>query len=194
MWTRVAGVTYQNEDGTSRKDIIAGLSSGDKLRLEREPDNKYDPNAVKVCALCGDTWKQIGYLPKDVAGEVSTALEAGQKYSVILEDFGVSNDIPYCEILVSQIFKQPYKPPFVYKITKPKVKPNSTSSPAITRGHLSSVAPPPGRRYRGYKRRWEHDPNFDPRGGQGLGWIIGIVFLLLFYILPMIFWGKPIFD
>lgn len=188
MWTRVVGVTYQNEDGTSRKDIIAGLSSGDKLRLEREPDNKFDPNAVKVCALCGDTWKQIGYLPKDVAGEVSSALEAGQQYSVILEDFGVLNDKPYCEIFISEKIKLPYQKPFAYKVTKPKTKPFSAPQ-GITRGHLSSVAPPPGRRYRGYKRRWEHDPNFDPRGGEKLGCIIGLIIIIFFQLLPLFFWG-----
>lgn len=188
MITKVVGVTYLNEDGSSRRDIIAGLSSMDKVRLEREPDNKYDPNAVRVCILVGDKWQQIGYLPKDVAAELAPEFDAGVKYIVRIFVAGLYNGNPYCELSIAPKIKNPYQKPLAYKSTRPRLTPQVT-----LRGHLRSVAPPPGRRYRGYRRRWEHDPNFNPRGGQGLLLIIALIFIILFNILPRILWGEPIF-
>ena len=49
MLTKVTGVTFSNEDGTSRTRIIASMSESDEIILERDPYNQYDSNAVKVC-------------------------------------------------------------------------------------------------------------------------------------------------
>ena len=51
MITKVVGVTFSNEDGSSRARIIAGMTESDKVCLERDPYNQYDANAVKVCVL-----------------------------------------------------------------------------------------------------------------------------------------------
>ena len=53
--TKVAGVTFEG-----RQDIIKGLRSGTDIMFERDPENKYDPNAVKVLA----EGKHIGFLPR----------------------------------------------------------------------------------------------------------------------------------
>lgn len=104
--TMVVGLSYDNEDGRSRQDIIreyveeqieSGMEeayngqtdeeilskdynsreyevtiTGDMdLELEAEPDNQYDPNAVKVF-LDGEA---IGYIPKEDAKRVKKLIE-----------------------------------------------------------------------------------------------------------------------
>jgi hypothetical protein len=56
----VSGESYANHDGSQRQEIIAGLRAGDVLDLVCEPGNRFDREAVKVCAADG---RQIGYLP-----------------------------------------------------------------------------------------------------------------------------------
>lgn len=57
--TRVVGVTYEN-----RQAVIALLTEGERVSLIREPDNPFDPNAVKVVR-----WdrQQIGFLDRELA-------------------------------------------------------------------------------------------------------------------------------
>lgn len=52
---------------------IARLKSGQQLRVEREPQNRYDPNAVSVW-----TFQQcLGYFPRGFAAEVAPLIDAG---------------------------------------------------------------------------------------------------------------------
>ena len=76
FYTKVVGVTRENEDGTSRQKIIGRLKAGDKAALRREPDNRYDPNAVAVCTASGE---QIGYLSREVAAEIAPLLDQGTR-------------------------------------------------------------------------------------------------------------------
>ena len=64
---KVVGVTFSNDDGSKRSEIIreiidkidTGMDSGDvEIKLERESDIKFDINAIKVMA----DGKQIGYI------------------------------------------------------------------------------------------------------------------------------------
>lgn len=71
--TKTVGVSKNNADGSSRQEIIKSeVSEDDPLRLEHEPDNPYDPHAIKVLTISGH---QIGYLSKDVAPKIQSALE-----------------------------------------------------------------------------------------------------------------------
>jgi hypothetical protein len=54
--TRVVGVTYEGRQG-----VVAQLSSGEQVRLRREPTNPYDCNAIRVERLNG---QQIGYISR----------------------------------------------------------------------------------------------------------------------------------
>ncbi len=73
--TKVVGVSMENEDGSSRQEIIRmEVEENDKLKLESEPTNAYDPNAVKVLSQYGN---QIGYLNKEIAEKVKPALAHG---------------------------------------------------------------------------------------------------------------------
>jgi hypothetical protein len=70
--TKVVGVSKENMDGTSRQAIILSeVIEEDLLSLQLEPDNEFDPNAVKVLSKFGN---QIGYLGRDVAERVKMAI------------------------------------------------------------------------------------------------------------------------
>ena len=67
----VKGVSYQNDDGSYRQDIIKNLQIGDKVNFIAEPINPYDRWAVAVVTSEGG---KIGYLPSD-ARDASTLLK-----------------------------------------------------------------------------------------------------------------------
>ena len=70
--TKVVGVSKENADKTSRQQIISEeVEEDDILQLELEPDNPFDPNAVKVLSKHGH---QIGYLGKDIAERMRFAI------------------------------------------------------------------------------------------------------------------------
>jgi hypothetical protein len=72
--THIAGVKHFNADGTSRQRVIRELQPHVLLRLEEEPDNLHDKNAVRVCLPDG---RQVGYLPRELAREVSENRQRG---------------------------------------------------------------------------------------------------------------------
>jgi hypothetical protein len=74
FFTQVAGVKHENADGSSRQDIIALLNVFDVLKLEAEPDNEHDPNAVMVLT---EDREQIGYLPREYAFHAARELAEG---------------------------------------------------------------------------------------------------------------------
>lgn len=103
MITKVVGVTFSNEDGSSRARIIAGMTESDKVCLERDPYNQYDANAVKVCVLKNGEKKQIGFLSKDIAADVSSKLRRNVNFDVTILGVGIWNDRPFCEIEIREL-------------------------------------------------------------------------------------------
>ena len=79
FFTKVVGVTYSNEDGTSRQHIIAKCKKGEDMLLEWQPNNRYDSNAVAVRRRKTD--KQIGFLARDVAERLVEQIEAGKQFA-----------------------------------------------------------------------------------------------------------------
>jgi len=79
--TKVAGVTFNN-----RQAIVARLNAGELIQLRREPDNPYDPNAIRVERLDS---QQIGYLDRSMAAilapffDAHTRLVRGKVHSLI---------------------------------------------------------------------------------------------------------------
>jgi single-stranded-DNA-specific exonuclease len=71
FYTKVMGVSFEG-----RQDVIAGLSAGARVRLTRDPDNPYDPNAIGV--FFGEL--QIGFLRKEIARRLAAKLDAGDRY------------------------------------------------------------------------------------------------------------------
>lgn len=103
MITKVVGVTFSNEDGSSRARIIAGMTEFDKVCLERDPYNQFDANAVKVCVLKNGEKKQIGFLSKDIAADISSKLRRNVNFEVTIRGVGFWNDRPFCEIEISEL-------------------------------------------------------------------------------------------
>jgi len=66
--TKVVGVTFEN-----RQEIIARLDMGDRVWLDREPDNPHDANAITVCRSNGE---QIGYLNRQLAARITPFFRA----------------------------------------------------------------------------------------------------------------------
>jgi hypothetical protein len=59
--------------------IIKRLRPGDPLILKREPELKYDANAV---AIYWDT-RQLGYLPRGLAAELAPLMDAGIEVTAV---------------------------------------------------------------------------------------------------------------
>lgn len=73
MQTRVAGVNYEG-----RQEYVARLNDNTKVMLKREKNNPYDENAVGVCAVFDEGIRKIGYLPRDLARDISKFLDDGK--------------------------------------------------------------------------------------------------------------------
>lgn len=65
---KIVGVTFSNDDGTSRQEIISNCKVNDKLYLIPELYKKPDIYAVKVC---NDKFQQLGFLSSELAEEIS---------------------------------------------------------------------------------------------------------------------------
>ena len=101
---KVVGVTFKNEDtGEKRADIIRELMNKKqdniKIELVREPENKYDMNAIKVLA----DGKQIGYIGKEYASIIAPLLDEYEEFDVRVKGIGEYKNRPYCEITINQL-------------------------------------------------------------------------------------------
>lgn len=56
---------------------IAKLGPGQQLRVEREPNNQYDANAVAVYIF----QQKLGHFPRGFAAEVAPLMDAGHRLS-----------------------------------------------------------------------------------------------------------------
>lgn len=74
--SKVAGVTKNNEDGSSRQEIIRNeLKAGDMLLLDREPNNRYDYNAIAVVTAAYE--EKIGYINSELASRLAPLMDRG---------------------------------------------------------------------------------------------------------------------
>lgn len=102
MRTKVVGVSFINDDGSNRANIISKMDENSKVFLERDPYNQYDSNAVKVLVIQDGEKKQIGFLGKDMASSISTKMRSGTQYDVSVVACGEYMDRPFCEINVEE--------------------------------------------------------------------------------------------
>jgi hypothetical protein len=96
---KVVGVTFTNEDGSSRREAIMEMTDESTVELVREPSNKYDINAIKV--ITGD--KQIGYIGKEYASIMAPLMDTGTQFTAVVRDYGEFKSKPYCEIRINQL-------------------------------------------------------------------------------------------
>ncbi len=71
-YTFVAGVTKNNDDGTDRQKFLKKCKRGEEVTLVRDPANKYDKNAIKVCKKTGE---QLGWIEKSVAESLALIID-----------------------------------------------------------------------------------------------------------------------
>lgn len=64
--TKVVGVTFNNDDGSSRQEIIKNSRSGEDIILKPVPTAEY-PNAVGVFNTRG---QQLGHIKDDLAADL----------------------------------------------------------------------------------------------------------------------------
>ena len=101
---KVVGVTFKNDDGSSRKDKIIEMSvngaQNSVITIEREPQNQYDPNAIKVLA----DGKQIGYIGKDFSGILAPMIDNEfRRFTAVVKDCGEYKNRPYCVIVINEV-------------------------------------------------------------------------------------------
>ncbi|KUK71571.1 MAG: hypothetical protein XD91_1826 [Clostridiales bacterium 38_11] len=96
-FSKVRGVSFKNSDSTSRQSIINSLLKYSLeeicLYFEREPDNPFDPNAIKVMAMvAGKGSAQLGYVAKELAENLAVEMDSDREVVVILEEItGISS-------------------------------------------------------------------------------------------------------
>ena len=74
FYSKVAGVSHPNQDGSSRQAIIGQCRIGEGLSLVREPANPADPNAIKLLRTNGE---QVGYITGYVASDLAHHIDKG---------------------------------------------------------------------------------------------------------------------
>lgn len=98
--SKLVGVTFEG-----RQAVISTLTGKEQLRVRREADNEYDPNAVAVDVLKGEDWLPIGYIAKDKNLEIAKSLDANIPVEIVLstitggdgKSFGVNIELQYNE-------------------------------------------------------------------------------------------------
>jgi hypothetical protein len=102
FFTKVAGVTFEG-----RQRIIGRCSVGERLRLVRDPTDRYDKGAIKVIRLNGE---QLGFVPAHVSrgddpSGLALRMDRGDKYQCRIKDLtgggeqnlGVNIEIAECD-------------------------------------------------------------------------------------------------
>lgn len=86
--SKLAGVSYENENGENRQYVIYQLKHsgflvpGQELLFQPQPWNPFDKNAI---AVFGADIKQIGFLPKDIALKVCEAMNDCIQVKIFVE-------------------------------------------------------------------------------------------------------------
>lgn len=83
FYEKVVGVTFTNDDGTDRQEILSTCSPLQTLRLEHEDNNPQDSNAIRVCTEDG---RQIGHLFRGVASNVWRQMQRNFTFAAISLD------------------------------------------------------------------------------------------------------------
>lgn len=91
FYSKIAGVSQNNEDGSSRQEAIEyNAKVGKPLILNREPKNKFDPNAISVWVFSkgcfGSGTHQLGYLEARVASELAPLIDQGVPVNAVITE------------------------------------------------------------------------------------------------------------
>ncbi|MDH4140935.1 MAG: helicase-related protein, partial [Coriobacteriia bacterium] len=76
--TKLAGVTFEG-----RQELLVRLEPGTPLRLERQPENPHDANAIALFDPFGD---QVGFFNRRLAAALAPTIDSGVAYDVEVTD------------------------------------------------------------------------------------------------------------
>ncbi|WP_408956191.1 HIRAN domain-containing protein [Natroniella sp. ANB-PHB2] len=97
--TKVTGVTYENEDGTNRQEILKKCSEGESLKLEHH-SSPYDLHAVKIMRSTGE---QLGWATKNIAQKIAPYLNGGSELKAKIKNITGGGDKTLgCNIVVEK--------------------------------------------------------------------------------------------
>ena len=98
--TRVVGVSFISDYPQNIFRISTKYATGESsVALERDPQNKFDPNAIKV--IIDD--EMVGHLPALIAREISKEIDSGIKWYAEIESLLISvenTDNPGIKIII----------------------------------------------------------------------------------------------
>lgn len=83
FYSKVAGVTFQNDDGVPRQRIIARCRVGERLLLRHETQNPASSTAVGVFRENGE---KLGYLNARLGGDLCSDLDRGEVIPCCISD------------------------------------------------------------------------------------------------------------
>jgi hypothetical protein len=93
---KIAGVSFTNDDGSSRQEILSRCGTGEPVWLQRDSDNRYDKRAVKVVRLNGE---QLGFLPGHLVGNdqgvgwcIANRMDEGYHVRALISQIGRTED------------------------------------------------------------------------------------------------------
>jgi len=78
---KIVGMHFRGEHA---KEYAAALQPGDVLLYERETDNLYDANAVKILTPGGNGF-HMGYINADDAAWIGPQIDEGMEFTVTVE-------------------------------------------------------------------------------------------------------------
>ena len=93
IFTKIVGVTFENEDGTQRQANLEALEESTfpiPVELHWEEDNVYDPHAV---AVFGPNGKQLGYLHRTLAYSISQMIDANYEIQASITQLTGTEDL-----------------------------------------------------------------------------------------------------
>ncbi len=73
--------------------LLPNLRIGDELIFEKEPSNKYDPNAIRVLT---QNKEHLGYVPRYYNVAILNRINAGMSYSCKIIDINLDQDCSEC--------------------------------------------------------------------------------------------------
>jgi len=91
-FAKVAGVTFANDDGSERQDVIEQCKLHETLILRHDAYNEHSTVATQVLRTNGD---QLGHAPEYLAEQIVSEIEDGYQVVGILKNLtGGTNDRP----------------------------------------------------------------------------------------------------
>ena len=83
FYSKVAGVSHKNPDGTSRQAALRGSWEDRPLILKREPNNPHDPSTIAVFT---EDVEQLGYINSDLAEDLAPQMDRGVNISAAISE------------------------------------------------------------------------------------------------------------